>query len=163
MVLNVSWEVEGGEEVTRTLSGWGTRLRNPQPAFNEMMDFIAEEQKDWFATKGFGSWAPLSEPYRTWKKKRFPKRGILHGPDTPGHRGLQLRDQLTRRPFGFEIITRNGFELGTRGLPYARAHQVGTSRMPARPPLRPLNTSAARTIEHILQVHVVGETIGRSR
>lgn len=161
MAVNVRWQVAGTEEASQRLNRWARKLQNPQPAFQDMMDHMAGVQKDWFATKGQGTWAPLSEPYATWKKKRFPKRGILHGPDRPGHRGLQLRDQLTKRPFGFETITDAGFTFGST-LDYAPHHQTGTPRMPARKPMAPLTPATITALENILRNHVVGETIERN-
>lgn len=164
MSVNLRWQIEGTEEVSKELNSWVTRLRDPTPAFDEMMDHLAAVEKDWFKTnaKPGGAWVPLSEPYRTWKRKKFPKRGILHGPDRKNHRGLQLRDQLTRRPFGFEVITRSGFELGTQGLDYARAHQMGLNGMPKREALKAIDQKTIGVIERILQMHVVGEVLSRN-
>lgn len=161
MVVRFQFQVIGEDEAARELGKWSTSLRNPRPAFEDMMDYLAAEQKDWFATKGEGSWPQLSEPYRTWKKKRFPKRGILHGPDTRGHRGLQLRDQLTKRPFGIERVAGNSFTIGT-DLPYADAHQKGEGRLPVRKPLKPLSPAMISALENILKTHIVGEIIGRN-
>lgn len=161
MTVHLRWQIDGDEEASKRLNSWVSRLRDPTPAFDEMMDHLASVEKDWFKTKGGGTWPQLSEPYRTWKRKRFPKRGILHGPDRPGHRGLQLRDQLTKRPFGFEVITRSGFELGTLGLDYAVVHQRGLG-LPKRPPLKAVDAKTIGVIERILQMHVVGETLARN-
>lgn len=156
--VQLDWSVttQGAET---TLALWGTRLRNPQPAFNEMADVMAGLQKEWFRTEGEGSWAPLSEPYRSWKRKKFPKRGILHGPDRPGHRGLQLRDQLTRRPFGYERITRHEFVYGST-LPYSKHHKLGDGNLPKRDPMVPLTPKTIAILQHIVQVHIVGEQMG---
>lgn len=164
MVLSVTWRMDGTEEASERLNQWETRLRHPEAAFDEIMDHIASEQKDYFKknAKAGGDWAPLSEPYRKWKRKKFPKRGILHGPDRPGHKGLQLRDQLTKRPFGFEMVTPRGFELGTEGLPYAQAHQLGLGRLPARPPLKGIDAKTLGVIQRIWQMHVVGDILERN-
>lgn len=155
----IHWDLSVDPAASDTINRWSRRLRNAQPAFNEMADFVADSQKDWFATSGNGTWAPLSPKYAAWKRKRFPKRGILHGPDRPGHRGLQLRDQLTRRPFGYERITPRSMTIGTT-LPYARLHHQGAGPLPKREPIKPLDQRTYRILQHILQVHVVGETIG---
>ena len=109
----LNWAMSADPEATQTLAAWSTNIRNAKPAFDEMADYIAASQKEWFKTKGNGTWAPLSPRYAAWKRKRFPKRGILHGPDRPGHRGLQLRDELTKRPFGVERLTARALTLGT--------------------------------------------------
>lgn len=157
--VSLNWSMSADPEATRTLAEWSTNIRNAAPAFNEMADYIAASQKDWFKTKGNGTWAPLSPDYAAWKRKRFPKRGILHGPDRPGHRGFQLRDELTKRPFGYEKITARSLTLGT-DLPYAMAHARGTAIMPKRPPLKPIDTITARALTHIMRTHIVGETLG---
>lgn len=155
----IAWEVNT-RGADNTLNLWGSRLRNAQPAFNEIAGVMAGLQKDWFATEGQGSWAPLSPKYAAWKKKHFPKRGILHGPDRRGHKGLQLRDQLTKRPFGYERITRHEFIYGST-LDYSKHHRLGAGNMPARDPLVPLTPQTIKILQHIIQVHIVGETIGR--
>lgn len=160
MSPHVRWQVEGSEDVQKRLSQWANKLHNPQPAFQDMMDALAGVQADWFATQGQGTWPQLSEPYRTWKKKKFPKRGILHGPDRPGHRGLQLRDQLTKRPFGFETVTDQGFTFGST-LKYAPYHQRGLG-VPVRKPMAPLTPGTVAMLEKILRDHVVGQTIERN-
>lgn len=161
VVANPRFQVAGTEEAAQQLNRWATKLREPAPAFNDMMDYLATEQRDWFQSKGGGTWPQLSEPYKSWRRQRFPKRGILHGPDTRGHRGLQLRDQLTKRPFGFEVINDRGFTFGST-LPYAPHHQTGAGRLPKRPPLKPLNPQMLSMLERILKNHVVGETIERN-
>lgn len=155
----IHWDLTVDPTTGATLTRWSQRLRNARPAFNEMADLIADSQKEWFATAGNGTWAPLSPKYAAWKRKRFPKRGILHGPDTPGHRGLQLRDQLTRRPFGYEKITNTSLTLGTT-LPYARHHHTGAGRLPKREPIKPLDARTHNMLKRVLQTHIVGETIG---
>lgn len=159
-MVKVSWAIEGEEEAQGIIGQWRTSLRNPEPAFDSMLDVIAASQKDWFKTKGAGTWPARSPRYAAYMRKKFPKRGILHGPDRKGHRGLQLRDDLTTRPFGVEEITATGFTIGT-DLDYALTHQRGLNGMPKRPPLKPLDARTVQILEKILQTHIVGQTIGR--
>lgn len=156
MTISVKWSIEGEEEAAGTIGQWRTKLRNPEPAFEDMLDVIASTQKDWFASKGGGSWAPRSPRYAAYMRRRFPKRGILHGPDRRGHRGLQLRDELTRRPFGVEQVTKSGFVMGT-DLPYAIVHQRGLNGLAKRPPLKSLDDKTVQILRKIMQVHIVGE------
>jgi hypothetical protein len=164
MSASLRWEIEGEKEAAGLIHQWQTRLRNPEPAFDEMLGVIATTQKDWFTSQGGGSWPQLKEPYRSWKRRKFPKRKILHGPDRVGHRGGQLRDDLTRRAnggrsFGVEQITKKGFEIGS-DLDYAIVHQRGIGRMPRRPPLKELDDATVRRLKKILQAHIVGEAMG---
>lgn len=154
----IDWSVSVDKTGEQTLNMWATRLNNPKPAFDEMADALAAVQKEWWKTGGQGTWTPVKEPYRSWKRKHFPKRGTLHGPDRKGHRGLQLRDQLTKRPFGIERITSTELVIGS-DLPYAAAHQYGRGNLPVRKPLKPLDARTEAMLTHILKVHIVGNII----
>lgn len=164
MVIRYSWSLDGQEQAVEQLGGWATRLRNGAPAFEKMVDVLEERQRAWWQSNRGGSpeWPQIKDPYRSWKRRKFPKRRILEGPDRPGHRGFQLRDQMTRRhggKFGIEEITRNSLEIGST-LKYAPYHQYGTGRMPARPPLAPLDARTKERLRKILQAHIVGEAMG---
>lgn len=162
----VTWDVQGTDEVIGIFDEWGSKLRNAKPAFNEMANVMLEEQRKWWryhgAYGGGSGWAPRKEPYRSWMKKRYPMRPILRGPDRKNHKGLQLRNQLTRRPFGIEKITTEGMTIGT-DLPYARFHQEGTGRLPKRQPLKPLDPRTEARLTEILQRHVFNESVMRAR
>ena len=159
MAPNVGWDVSLSPNGTQTLNLWSTRLKNTEPAFQEMANALAAIQQDWWKSDGQGTWAPLKEPYRSWKRKRFPSRGILRGPDRPGHKGLQLERQLTRRPFGYERISNRELVIGST-LDYAIHHQKGTPNMVARPPLKPVDTITAQRLARILQTHISGQAGG---
>ena len=94
--------------------------------------FYVHVQQD-FVLEGGGSgasWAPLSPAYAQWKASRFPGRGILV-------RSGALKASLSG-PEAPRSVFRPGptsLDIGTR-VPYALHHQVGSSRMPQRPPLR---------------------------
>ena len=160
---SISWSMEGEGEAQDRLNAWASKLRNPMPALDEMADVILAEQRRWWRTHGGGTWAKRKEPYHTWMVRNFPSRPILRGPDRKGHKGLQLRNQLTRRPFGFEKITPKGLEVGT-DLDYAPAHQYGIDgRMPARPPLKPLTPAAEARMVEVLRGYIFKESMARSR
>lgn len=170
---SVTWSTQGQQEIAALFGQWASRVDNPVRPFNDMANVLAESQKEWFRTQGNGTWAPLKEPYRRWKKKRYPKRKILEGPNrykngVMVHEGTKLRNELTRRAnfggagarFGVEKITREGLTIGT-DLPYAEAHQFGIG-VPKRPPLKPLDPATEAKLTKIIQTHIVGETIGRN-
>ena len=160
---SISWSMEGEGEGQERLNAWATKLRNPLPALDEMADVILSEQRQWWRTHGGGTWARRKEPYHTWMRRKYPQRPILRGPDRPGHKGLQLRNQLTRRPFGFEKITAKGLEVGT-DLEYAPAHQYGIpGRMPARPPLKALTPAAEARMVEILRGYIFKESVARGK
>jgi phage gpG-like protein len=96
------------------------------PVFEEAID----EQ---FAARGAGpmsgAWAPLTKDYAEWKSGRYPGMPLL---ELTG----ELRAALTTSsaPSSYRQWGANEFSFGTMGLEYASYHQVGTGRMPARPP-----------------------------
>src|SRR2546425_6010825 len=75
-------------------------------------------------------WAALSPEYATWKALHFPGRGILV-------RSGVLKASLTQTddPHAVVHMTPTGLEIGS-DVPYGIFHQVGTTRMPQRPPMR---------------------------
>jgi hypothetical protein len=159
---SVELSTEGFDSLAALFSKWDSRIDDASGAFDEMADVVAENQKEWFRTGGKGSWQPRSEPYHKWMRKKFPKRKVMHGPDTKNHRGLQLRDQLTRRSngkFGVEKITARSMTIGT-DLPYAEMHAEGQGRLPRRDPMAPLTGAVIDDMTKILQVHIVGEAMG---
>lgn len=164
MARPVQWSTEGLDALSRLFQQWETRISDASGAFDEMADLIAANQREWFRTGGQGSWAPRKEPYHSWMRKKFPKRKVMHGPDRVHHRGLQLRDQTTRRAgggtkFGIEKITPVSMTVGT-DLPYAILHDEGTARLPRRRVMAPLDPATEAKMTKILQTHIVGETLG---
>ena len=55
MTVHLRWQIDGDEEASKRLNSWVSRLRDPTPAFDEMMDHLASVEKDWFKTKGGGT------------------------------------------------------------------------------------------------------------
>ncbi|RIJ76611.1 hypothetical protein D1871_11095 [Nakamurella silvestris] len=118
----------GGEQVIdRTLLRFVERLESAQPAFERIGDQFAQAEMANFLTQG-GGWAPLSPGYAAYKAARFPGRPILV-------RTGEMRDSLTHRPFGIDTVGDTRAEFGTAD-PKAKYHQHGTSKMPARPPVK---------------------------
>lgn len=94
--------------------------------------FYRMVQQD-FVLEGGGSgasWAPLSPAYAAWKAQNFPGRGILV-------RSGALKASLAGPDAAGAIFrtTPTGLEIGT-SISGALFQQLGTSRMPQRPPLR---------------------------
>lgn len=76
-----------------------------------------------------GGWPQLTEAYAAWKEGRYPGQPILVATG-------DLREALTvdGSAHALRDYSSTQFNFGTEGLPYASFHQLGTSRMPARPP-----------------------------
>lgn len=92
--------------------------------------FEAEERRQ-FDGQGAGpsgGWAQLSADYAAWKEKKHPGNPILVLED-------RMRQALTSSssPFAQRVASGDEFEFGTHGLEYASYHQLGTTKMPARP------------------------------
>ena len=75
-------------------------------------------------------WAPLSPDYRRWKNAHFPSAPLLV---LQGSMKASLLSPTASGSIWRPSATR--LEAGS-SIPHAIYHQTGTSRMPARPPLR---------------------------
>jgi len=137
----VSVEVTGTDSV---LKGLGAILSNIQDLTPFWRDVLAPKYfqtvQALFATGGRaqgpggkfvgGAWAALSPKYKVWKQQHFPGQPILV-------RTGALRQSLTWQggqlgPGGVFTPMPGWVVLGT-SVPWARFHQHGTKRMPARP------------------------------
>lgn len=100
-------------------------MRKIWPKVADELDLIVEQI---FHSEGAqtvsGQWQELSDAYAA---RKHPDRGILRRTD-------RLFRSLTRKRSSEAVfqVRRDGFTRGTR-VPYARFHQTGTKRMPARP------------------------------
>lgn len=97
------------------------------------LPFFYRSELEHFVTEGGSTgprFAPLSLSYALWKRRHAPGRGILQ-------RWGALKASLTSEsaPDAIVRMTTSTLDVGT-GVSYARYHQFGTRRMPARPPMR---------------------------
>lgn len=94
---------------------------------------LETEERRQFSEEGGGpnrgAWEALSPDYGKWKSQHYPGHPILQ-------RTGALVQGLTDSSSQYAQRSANGDALvfGTIGLPYASFHQLGTSRMPDRPP-----------------------------
>jgi phage gpG-like protein len=101
--------------------------------FPELVPVLEAGAKRQFDTEGSGpnagAWAQLSAQYEAWKAGAHPGEPILVATGA-------LRDALTvdGSTHALRDYSSTTFNFGTQGLEYASFHQLGTSRMPARPP-----------------------------
>lgn len=103
------------------------RSRDLSPAWEEFLTWWAEMNKEQFSSRGARwrtPWKPLAPS--TVRQKR--NRGFLNESLV---RTTSLRGELTRRPLGVEHIRAQEVTGGTN-LSYAKFHQRGTKKMPAR-------------------------------
>ena len=109
----------GGAIFSRQFTRFASELTDLSPAFEEMADAFGQWEAQAFSSGGSssgGGWAPKKDGGASHLTRSGRLRGSLTGPSI-------------RR------IGPKRMELGT-GVPYARYHQTGTSRMVARPVIR---------------------------
>lgn len=149
-MVTITLRANGSQQLKRTLVRWTEAITDLRPAYEEIADRFASMELLLFATEGASGgapWAPLSPGYRTWKERNYPGRPILV-------RTGDLRRDLTRRPFGIEVITTDTLRVGAK-VPYARYHQTGTPRMPRRPPVN-LTEAQRQELVKIVQAYILG-------
>lgn len=79
--MQLSFNIEGEQQLARRLRGIDKELKNWKPAFKK----TAEDLKNVFSSEVFEtqgraigvSWKPLSPAYRAYKARRYPGKGIL--------------------------------------------------------------------------------------
>lgn len=136
--LSVEWKIgpNSGPDTMQRLSvafeRAGAELvdlgRHVFPLLPDIFESAIERQ---FDSRGsgpvWGSWEPLNPVYAKWKAKHFPGMQLME------RRGA-LREGLTKAgsAFGSREWTATTFVFGTRGVPYASAHQYGTDTLPVR-------------------------------
>ena len=148
MGVRVTFDFHGDTQLDRVIDRMADRVDDASPAFEAMADrFAAAEQAQFASQGGFGGggWAPLSPAYAAWKASRGGGPIlVLTG---------ALKGSLTSRPFGVETISNKQAVFGT-AVAYAGYHQSGTSKMPARPPVK-LPESERREWMKIMQRFIV--------
>ncbi len=146
-----------GEIINRRFTRFVSSLTDLEPLIRQIVDTLEQRFAKAFATEGASSgsmWAPLSAGYRAWKLRAYPGRGILV-------RTGRLRGSLTSGGGGgIRVITPRRGEIGT-AVPYARYHQSGTSRMPARPVIR-LSPADREEITRVVHRYLVRASTGRA-
>lgn len=131
--MNINIETFGHEEFSATLLRFEDRADDMRPFLAAVADDFYDLMRQQFAAEGAtltGRWAPLSPRYAAYKARRYPGKTILRRTDA-------LYESLTG-PVASESVFRLGADevLMATSHVAARFHQTGTSRMPARPPVR---------------------------
>jgi phage gpG-like protein len=149
-VGTIVFKVDGLESFALTLARFQENISDAAPAFEAMADHQAAVNTKQFTSRGAygsGGWAPLSPQYAAWKARHYPGKGTL---ELSG----DLRDSLTKRPFGIDVVKSDGMVIGT-GVPYAPFHQKGTDTMPARPVFGDPQSADTKVFAKILQSWIV--------
>lgn len=149
--MRISFNFYGEQQVDRAVGRIADNVENATPAFEALADRFAAAEQAQFASQGaYGgaAWAPLSPAYAAWKAAHFPGPILV--------RTGALRGSLTSRPFGVETIGAMQAVFGT-AVSYAGYHQSGTSKMPARPPVKLPESEKAAWAKVIQRFIVTGQ------
>ena len=147
--MRFTFAVEGEAQVDRTLARFAENVDDATPVWNKLADRFATIERRQFDSEGAygsGGWPALSPKYAAWKSRHFPGAPILV-------RTGALRDSLTERPFGVEVIRPESMTIGS-GLEYGRYHQAGAGNNPQRRPVE-LPENERRTWVNMIQRFIV--------
>lgn len=139
-LLRLRLTISGQDRLAAAFNRLARSIQNYRPAWPDITAVyrqMMQEQFDRQGARGGGKWAPLSPAYKRWKETVAPGQPIL-----------VLGGRLKASMVGQTADTIQDYRpldvtLGTI-VPYAKYHQTGTRKMPARPPivLRPRDIKA---------------------
>lgn len=145
---DLNFKVSGVQEAADFLHGAIKRSTNFAPVFQAFQPVWFDAIADAFEAGGDPvQWPALSPAYDGWKSGRHPGMPIMRLSD-------RLYESVTSQTT--DTIWRVGprsIQFSSR-VPYFEYHQLGTSRMPARPVLT-LPESAERTLLGMMQAYVL--------
>lgn len=149
--MRLDLEAFGDVQFSREILRVGDNAANMRPAFDKIHDTLLDVEKKQFSSQGAaysGGWAPLAPSTVSYKARRRLDPRILHATGA-------LRKSFTTKSDLNHVYRASDDEMfaGSR-VPYARWHQLGTSRMPRRRPFE-LDETVRREILKILQAHLV--------
>lgn len=127
MAVTLSMRFLGEDQVLKTFENARFALGDMTAAWERVATAFAKMEEELFESEGHGLWPELSEPYAAWKAKKYPDMPIMRREDV-------MFNELTKRPFGIEIISPHKMQIGTTKF-YARIHQKG-GWVQGNPPMR---------------------------
>lgn len=152
MAFRFTFTVEGETQIDRTLARFADNIDDARRLWNVLADRFAKLETRQFDSEGAygsGGWPALSPAYGAWKAAHYPGKPILE-------RTGDLRDSLTRRPFGVEVIETGHMVLGS-GIDYGRFHQAGAGALPQRRPVELPESERRVWVRYIQRFIVTGE------
>jgi phage gpG-like protein len=139
-----------GEQPLRRAFVLYKRIDDLTPAWQRMIpalqDYIARRIASGGTLHNLPPFAPLSPRYARYKAKRYPGAPILV------RTGRLFRSLTTNTDDTIADIQPDHLTFGTR-VPYALYHQLGTRKMPARPPIKlskPIQTQLLTILRNYL-------------
>lgn len=135
--MRITVSILGGEKIDVALSRFAENVRDMRPFWIESFAprFFADQRENFESFGGkVGGWPPLSPRYAAYKSKVRPGRPLMVFDGW-------LKTSLTSKGGPIGTIRHERFSvfkpmptsllIGT-SAPYAKAHQLGTSRLPQR-------------------------------
>lgn len=153
--MRFTFAVEGEEQIDRTLTRMADDLEDLRPVWEVLADrfvIVERRQFDTEGAYGSGGWTPLSPTYGAWKAAHYPGKGILE-------RSGALRESLTRRPFGVEVIEAKSMTIGS-GIDYGAYHQKGGGNLPQRRPVELPATERREWVKAVQRFVMTGVAVG---
>lgn len=141
--MQLQLEVLGEEIISRRLLRFAHRVQDARPAFRKIAVMLDQAKERQFATEGaYGGekWAPLADSTLRSKPSGLP---------------ILVRTGALKGSFKARRVLPQVLEWGS-DVPYGVYHMHGTSRMPARPPLK-LPEGLKRSIVRELQRTIIEE------
>ena len=134
MAGEIAFEFAGRAKLMHLLDSARAAVVDARPFFRDYLipDIrkMYRAQFDTQGSRGGETWEPLSPAYAAWKESHFPGKTILRRTD-------RLFDSLVGKTAdSIQAMDQGQLRIGTK-LVYGRAHQDGTSTLPARPLLAP--------------------------
>ena len=165
MVVRFEFVVAGDVQISRMIRRFADDVKDLRPPFREIADDFLEIEQRQFESggqSGSGGWEPVQPRYTATKERAgFGSRTLV--------RTRALMESLTDAgaPGAVRRIEKLELTMGTRvrsasGFPYPLAHQTGTSRMQARPPIE-LNEGDKRRWMRFIQRYLVEQSQSRFR
>jgi phage gpG-like protein len=131
--IEITFQITGQRAVRQKLATWGRHIESLAPAWEQVGEDLLGDFTANFDSEGggFGTFAAWPQLAASTIADRL-RKGFAPGPMLE-RTGL-LRQSVTERmtPGNLFLVEPNRLTVGTY-VPYARFHQSGTSRMPARP------------------------------
>lgn len=154
MGTRLTFSFYGDKQLDRTLARMADNIGDARPVWNVLADrFVALERRQFSSEGGHasGGWAPLSEKYGEWKHAHYPGKKIL---ELTG----DLKDSLTRRPLGVEVLE-PGFMVIGSNVDYGAYHQHGNpaGNLPQRRPVEFTEHARRDWVRRVQRFIVTGE------
>ena len=147
----LSFDSAGAAPFSLMLERFQHHLGDASRAFETMADYqkstVNARQFNARGTAETGKWSPLSRDYGRWKATVRPGRPLLVFDG-------DLKREMTVRGHGVDVVTPTSMTVGT-DLSYARYHQQGTTRMPARRLIGAPRKEDTRMMAKILQRWII--------